>query len=257
MLNFLGIGAQKSGTTWLYHHLARDPEIRFPGGKEIHFWDRYRPPGAKGPHPELVRQVERQPLRMDQYLALFQSKEGIKGEITPSYALLETEVITEIARLNPALRIIYLIRNPVERAWSAALHALDRADLEYHEASDQWFLDHFHSSGSLGRGDYEGCLKRWRGVFPEEQILLELHDSLRDNPKELLRRCALHLGSSASFLEQTDPDDLKQPVYAGKRHPIRSALVPRLNAIYQPQIERLARYINQDISHWQAASLST
>ena len=40
MVDFLGIGVQKGGTTWLYHQLSRHPQIAFPGGKEVHFWDR-------------------------------------------------------------------------------------------------------------------------------------------------------------------------------------------------------------------------
>ena len=42
MLNFLGIGAQKAGTTWLFENLKRHSQIDFPaGGKEIHFWDEF------------------------------------------------------------------------------------------------------------------------------------------------------------------------------------------------------------------------
>lgn len=39
MLDFLGIGAQKAGTTWLYEKLRLHPDIAFPAGKEVHFWD--------------------------------------------------------------------------------------------------------------------------------------------------------------------------------------------------------------------------
>ena len=40
MLDFLGIGAQKAATTWLYANLDLHPQIAFPAGKEVHFWDR-------------------------------------------------------------------------------------------------------------------------------------------------------------------------------------------------------------------------
>jgi hypothetical protein len=43
VVGFLGIGAQKAATTWLYHQLGRHPQVRFPGGKELHFWDRFDP----------------------------------------------------------------------------------------------------------------------------------------------------------------------------------------------------------------------
>lgn len=243
MLNFLGIGAQKAGTTWLFEHLRHDPEIVFPGGKEMHFWNHYQPParadqGAHG-HPFGAD--------LQAYLALFLGEDRIKGEITPAYALLEPAVIAAIAQVNPALRILYLIRDPIERAWSAALMALERAELNFHEASDQWFIDHFRSSGSLRRGDYQHCLERWRAVFPADQILVELHDSLRDQPQALLCRCARHLGGSARYFEQADPNALRQPVFAGQRHPIRPSLLPVLEDIYRPRIARLARYLGTDL----------
>jgi hypothetical protein len=55
----------------------------------------------------------------------------------------------------PDARLIYLIRNPIERAWSSALMALRGAEFAFDEASDAWFIDHFHSRGSLSRGNDE------------------------------------------------------------------------------------------------------
>src|SRR5258706_3186219 len=129
MLDFLGIGAQKAGTTWLHEALSLHPALRFPGGKEVHFWDWHR---ARG---------------VDWYRGLFgAAAPGVKnGEITPAYALLPVEAIREIREINPALRVIYTLRNPLERAWSAALMVLQRGGMTLEEASDQWFIDHFRS----------------------------------------------------------------------------------------------------------------
>ena len=146
MLDFLGIGAQKAGTTWLYEMLCQHPQLAFPGGKEMHFWDAGRSRG------------------LEWYRSCFNVGEKKNGEITPAYAMLPVETIREIHALNPALRVIYILRNPIDRAWSSARMALERAEMTLAEASDQWFVDHFLSQGSLRRGDYESCIRHWRQV---------------------------------------------------------------------------------------------
>ncbi|MGH8557010.1 MAG: hypothetical protein ACRESZ_06010, partial [Methylococcales bacterium] len=91
MLDFLGIGAQKAGTTWLYAQLVRHPRIRFPRGKEAHYWDWV--------------QAGRRPDDIDWYIRKFSGDEGfIQGEITPGYAVIEERYIRQIHSLNPDLR---------------------------------------------------------------------------------------------------------------------------------------------------------
>src|SRR5665647_1032714 len=139
-LNFLGIGAQKCGTTWLYETLSRHPKIAFPGGKEVHYWDN---PQARS---------------VSWYIDPFANDNLVNGDITPAYGILAPETIQQIHALLPELRLIYLVRDPIERAWSSAKMALGRAEMTLDEASDQWFMDHFSSMGSLARGNYETCI---------------------------------------------------------------------------------------------------
>ena len=91
MLDFLGIGAQKAGTSWLFEALGLHPQLRFPAGKEVHFWDAQRTNG------------------LEWYRALFPAQPtGVKsGEITPAYGFLSVDVIGEIREFNPALRMVY------------------------------------------------------------------------------------------------------------------------------------------------------
>ena len=78
MLDFLGIGAQKAGTSWLFRWLGAHPRISFPAGKEVHFWDKKRDRG------------------IDWYRGLFDADDGkLHGEITPAYACLSPESIAE------------------------------------------------------------------------------------------------------------------------------------------------------------------
>lgn len=233
MLNFLGIGAQKSGTTWLYEMLSRHPGIAFPAGKEVHFWDAAY---ARG---------------LPWYAALFpEAPLRLNGEITPAYALLASELIAEIKQAYPNLRLLYLLRNPLQRAWSAALMALGRAEMTLDEASDAWFIDHFRSAGSLRRGDYATCLENWRAHYAEAQCRVYFYEQIRDDPAALLGSCCDFLGLEREPFLSDCLMHMRQKVFAGPGAALRPSLLPTLREIYYPKIERLSGLLSQDLSHW-------
>lgn len=230
MIDFLGIGAQKAGTTWIYQHLSRHPQIRFPAGKEIHFWDQHRRNGV------------------DWWLGLFaDGQQGRKqGEITPAYAILDPATIRQIADLLPDLRVFYSLRNPIARAWSSALMALERAEMTFDEASTLWFLDHFKSSGSRRRGDYLSCIANWRAAFPEQQFLIILFDDIVARPDTALAALCGHLEVDTP----APTTDLAEPVFAGAGYDIPELLLNFLRVIYRPMIGRLSQLLSRDLSPW-------
>ncbi|MCB0131208.1 MAG: sulfotransferase, partial [Caldilineaceae bacterium] len=198
MWSFLGIGAQKAGTTWLYSQLERHLQLAFPLGKEAHFWDR--------PHNATA---------IAGYLSQFANNADVAGEMTPSYATLPISVVREIHACNPHLRLIYLIRNPIDRAWSSALMALQRAQMTLDEASDAWFSDHFHSAASRKRGDYQACLQTWREVFPKQQMLVLRFEQITNEPEVLINRCFQHLGVAPLDPEQLRQHGCREKIFAG------------------------------------------
>lgn len=220
MLDFLGIGAQKAGTTWLYEMLKLHTQVRFPDiGKEVHFWDAHY---SKG---------------IGWYKALFDKGDQWKhGEITPAYAILPRERIRELYSLYPKVRIFYIVRDPMERAWSSALMALARAEMQLEEASDQWFIDHFHSQGSLMRGDYEVCLRNWLSVYPQEQLMVLRYEDIAARPRELLFELAHHIGLDTETYRSLEDGVLHRKVFSGGGVPIRESLKPVLEEIYAEKI---------------------
>lgn len=234
MLDFLGIGAQKAGTTWLYEMLRQHEAILFPGGKEVHFWDVNQYKGLKW------------------YQNIFAGEEEgkIKGEITPAYAILPQSTVRNIYSYYPELRLIYIIRKPIERAWSSALMALKRAEMELDEASDRWFIDHFTSKGSLTRGDYETCIRTWCRVYPSNQLLILRFEMIRDDPRRFLMQCCQHLGVDDGIYRNANIEALKRPVFAGNGVVIRPTLIPVLEKLYEKKIISLSNYLQQDFSDW-------
>lgn len=247
-VDFLGIGVQKGGTTWLYHQLARHPQVTFPRGKEVHYWDTAPCPDAD----TWVRMLE-PPTRCSR------TGRPIKtGEITPAYAMLSPTSIEAIRRRCPDVRLFISLRNPVERAWSAALMGLTRAQMAVHEASDQWFLDHFRSAASLARGDYAGCLERWLAVFPPDQLLVLFLDDIAARPGDVLASLARHIGIDAAdfaalpmtaFGEHVVPD-LGSGATSVAPPPLRPSLVGPLLDLYADRVAAIERLTGRDLSAW-------
>lgn len=237
MWSFLGIGAQKAGTTWLYEQLRQHPQLAFPLGKEAHFWNRAHDAS-----------------QVADYLQRLAATEAPAGEITPAYGMLPLATIREIHAHAPQLRLIYIMRNPLHRAWSAALMALERAEMRIEEASDQWFIDHFHSAGSRQRGDYATCLRNWRAVFPDEQLLVLRFEEIAAAPEALLKRCFEHLGVAPQTVEELQQRGCRQRIFAGSGAPSRPSLQPVLRDLYAAPIRELAQYLNTDLSAWLEAA---
>ena len=117
--SFLGIGAQKSGTTWLHARLREHPSLFLPAEKELHYfdWNFHRP--------------------LHGYARRFaDAGDRLPGEITPGYGMLSPDRISFVARVLPGVRLIYLMRDPVERAWSQVVMNAIEIDGEDPDAVD-------------------------------------------------------------------------------------------------------------------------
>ncbi len=233
MLSFIGIGAQKAGTTWLYEMLRQHPEIHFPNQKELHFWNR-----DYNGHNEAS------------YFKLFSHPTNIEGEITPAYGHLPPNTIKRIHNQYPALKLIYIIRNPIQRAWSSALMAMKRSELEFDEVSNQWFIDHFNSRGSLQRGDYESCLKNWLNIFDRKQLLILMYEDIGKHPETTLNRCCLHLQAEPFSKKLMGDMNIEKKVFSSGNHRLTPTLKRELLNIYSEKIKSLECYLDTNLQHW-------
>ncbi len=122
--------------------------------------------------------------------------------------------------------------------------ALKRAEMTHEEASDAWFIDHFHSQGSLARGDYEACIRNWLSIYPKEQLLILSLEMIAANPVEMANRCLTHLGVSPIFTSR-DRENLLIAIFEGDRMPLRPSLAPVLHKIYKEKIKSMSKYLNE------------
>jgi hypothetical protein len=210
--NFLIIGAQKAGTTALYSYLRRHPTILGPPWKEVSFFDRHFWRGDawyRGHFPNTLyaRSVRRRT-----------GSEPIVGEASPSY-LFHPLAPERAARLLPGLRVIALVRNPVDRALSHYHHevALGREPLAFEEALAQeeqrmegeldrmldpkYFSDAWWNFTYRSRGLYTEQLERWLEFVPRERLLILPSDDLLEQPSRTYGEVLEFLGAPHHELE--------------------------------------------------------
>ncbi len=208
--NFLIAGAAKSGTTSLFHYLNQHPEVYIPQKKECRFFSDIAPDfvGFDSPHGQKVIQELRKSIVRDvrQYAALFEPARRKKavGDASPDYLFYYKKSIPNIKRLlGDAAKIIIILRNPIERAFSMYLHLkrerLDEASFE--EALDQeqariahnWWWGFY----LVTPGFYYDQVKAYVEQFPKVKVCL--YEDLEADPQGLMRDLFAFVGVRADF----------------------------------------------------------
>jgi hypothetical protein len=213
--DFLIISPPKTGSTWLAANLRCHPDVFVPAAKEVRYF---------GPFFDW--------LDLNWYLAHFAPAAGrVKGEASPSYALLPGPRLRLIRRLMPDVKVIFLMRDPVARAWSHAKHTWRYREANFAARGDvfdatteaQWRANFTHD-WPLACGDYLGQLRRWLTVFPREQLYVGFYESIASDPHALLREVFAFLGIRADV-------DLSA-------FPVAERILPGLAGEPSPALER-------------------
>lgn len=234
-INFWGIGAQKAGTSWLYYNLTKTPGFVIPPVKEMHYFDR----DTKYPSPNILSKTRvrdrinsfaylKKAARSiastivkgkmknlaftfkwffsdysdEWYISVFAPLKGIKGEITPSYSMLSKEDISRMHTMAPDAKLILMLRNPIDRAWSHFRHtkkAIKGFKLKNVKEDD--IIAFMQSEGQELRSDYVRTINNFTSVFPKEQLLIGFFDAILDAPEQLLEE-VVHFLSSKSESEE-------------------------------------------------------
>lgn len=285
MVDFLGIGVQKGGTTWLYDNLASHPDVWLPFIKEVHFLDR-RFLGADDPeHPRKRREFQALPMvrkirrrirdlsagKADSdfgreaelaYLKrlidrkFFMSEEWYEflftpapagrrtGEITPYYCAIGEAGIAWLKKHFPAVKLIYLIRDPTDRALSCLRMIGERLDFDLSDPAELKGLVKrcVKSEGFYRRGDFRSHIPLWDRHFGEQVLYLPF-GRIRSDPQGLFREIEAFLGIGRF----DDYPLLEERVHATKqRHPIPGEVRQRFAEINADQYSFLERRFPPD-----------
>jgi hypothetical protein len=203
--NFLVIGAMKAGTTSVYRYLEQHPDVFVSATKEPGFfaYENGRLQWS-GPYDRQWRAGVR-PTRWEQYLAHFSRarKQSAIGEATAIY-LSDPRAPERIRHYLPAARLIAILRHPVDRAYSAFLMKcrrdehlsfVDALAAEPRRIAEGWGYGWHYAA----LGCYVEPLRRYRSLFPPEQLEVALYDDLAEDPAALMRRFYRYLGVDEAF----------------------------------------------------------
>lgn len=184
--DFIIIGAQKSGTTWLRHHLRRHPEVFVPVDEAQFFNKQHR--YAKG---------------QEWYESLFNAADPgqVIGDKTPDYLWTISDgakrhvagAHERMHEMYPDVKLVVTLRNPVNRAVSALNHFIRRGHVSpLYRIDDLLFGDkqsEVKGRGIVERGLYHQQLRRYLNLFDREQMLiLILEEDIFQSPQQTLRR---------------------------------------------------------------------
>lgn len=265
------MGATKSGTSWLYEMLAAHPQCHLRSIKELHFFDaldqgrvereirahsaacealRARLETAPAARlPDILRKLAdrdewREVLRRGgvggylEYLLRDAGQARLVADVTPAYALLGRSRLRDMARLTPDTRVLYLMRDPLERLWShVRMIARRRADPESPTQDRALRICERVLRGGEGhiarRGDYRGALTRLRAAVPPDRLLTLFYEDMFGG-EGLDRLCG--------FLGLDRPrGDLPARVHAGEWLDMPAALRDKARDWLAPQYDFVAR----------------
>ena len=199
--SFYVIGAYRSGTTTLYRLLRQHPEVFLPLEKEPNFFAVDGNPDASA----VLR--SRAVVDRPAYEALYGAAGAGQrsGDVSPEY-LRNPHVATHLASEVPDARLVAVLRNPIERAWSDfLLHRRDGNEpfetlSEALAAQSDRTTDGDHRAGHyIDSGMYAQQLRRYYDAFPAEQIQVHLFEDLKADPLATMSAIFGHIGVDDSF----------------------------------------------------------
>lgn len=259
----LGLGAQKSGTTWLYDYLASSGQVATNRIKEYHVWDALCIPGqghglvrkedSESGFANRVRFFLQQ--SPDNYFSYFahmmdQQAKDVTCDITPLYSGLERSTLTLIrdgfGRRGIATRAVFLMRDPVERCWSGARMESRNSKGHTHIDDDEVIA---HSVSRLAglRTRYDITVPEIEAVFAPAEMHLGIYEEMFEaEPLQRLSDLCRVPMRPALVDRRLNVSEVSAP--------ISDAAAARIAAHYRPVYEFAARRFPQTVRLWRGFS---
>lgn len=212
--DFLLVGPQRTGTTWLFRNLSIHPQVYMPLEKELYYWNNLEYPEY---HPASLPPVSQE---LGWYLKWFDVPEDeartreaqcqemfgcsyeplVRGEASATYAAaLHEQMIGEILTFNPGIKIIVFVRDPIERAWSHAKKDLSKVPKRPLDdiREDEW-IAYFRRPYVESCGRFPQILDKWQSCVPAENLIVAPFRDVSERPGELLAKICESIGVSSA-----------------------------------------------------------
>lgn len=238
--DFLIIGPQRTGTTWLHAHLRFHPQIFLSEPKELFFFSSLASRDPK-------RFVSD---RLDWYLAFFRERlwlraaklavclrrHGeryrpiVRGEATASYAAIEPAVIDDIVALKPDIKALLMIRHPIERAWSHAKKDLVRnRQRKFEDVGADEFRAFFTDPYQRRCARYAELAESWGSRLQPGNLFVGIFDEIATRPEAMLLDVMRFLGVRAE----------RKYIAADAENPVNPTATTRIPAEHKAYLHEL------------------
>ena len=278
--DFICIGAQKAGTGWLYEQLRHHPDFWMPPLKELHYFDRlFSGATSRRTLPLAQKEAERikiaqeravdeadrdflnrferlggQKTRgLDDYADLFKPKrERFAGDITPGYSILDEAVIQKIVARFAALKVIFIVRDPVERAWSQLSMYVRRGLIEPFNPDDlDRITEHLNRPEIQARSYPTHIVRRWRAHVSADLFQLYFFDDLKRDAAQLRRSIVTFLGGDPEKQSGTLPPDFNAKATKQKLS-LTPAARAHLARFFEHELRACAAELDGPATDWPA-----
>jgi Sulfotransferase family len=232
---WVGIGAQRCGTTWLVDLLCQHPDVSLihPAGKELHYFQRFLVDDFKPSDAQLYRSLFTGPCA---------------GEFTPGYLRWPWVAPLLEQSCGPEAVLIVLLRDPVDRFASAMRRHLEQLKRgRSRKLNPMWIAD--RGTDAMWGGMYARQLGAWTEIFGRDRILVEQYERVVADPTAAVSRIWERLGlPPGPALRRTERTSWTA-TNTGRDWPELHAMLGRL---YQPEVEALARDWGIDPDLWRS-----
>jgi hypothetical protein len=206
--DFICIGMQKAGTTWLAANLSQHPSVWIPPIKEIHYFDEVHIDSGwykkrqdvslsnlnrfdiqNAIKSELIAKeisfwehMGKRYINDDWYQTIWRSfskNYKIAGDITPAYSILPLEGIKHVHKIAPDAKIIILLRDPIERTWSSVRMYAKEQYIDPLECFKEEFI--------INRSKIIQMLQAWEKVYSRNNFFIAFYEDIAIKPHYLLQ----------------------------------------------------------------------
>ena len=250
--DFLCVGFRKTGTTWLYENLYLHPDIYLPPYKNVRYFsnDFYEP--------------------LESYARHFKAgAHKVKGDFSNSYSFISNGRVRFVRAVMPNAKLIFLLRNPVERAWSEFVHNATEQERPLDDFSSDEVATLFSKDPVVKAGGYTAILDKWLSVFPKEQVFVGFYDDLATKPKDLLSDVFAFLGVTRDIDWATLPynETIIPPAGSAYKHHdswrgviapehqnsarlLQGELEAQLHVLLRPELLKLRKRFGEKVESW-------
>lgn len=237
--DFIGIGAHKCGTSWVWKQLTAHPQI-CGAKKEVAYW-------LGTPKP------------IESYVKWFQDcpRHKLVGEFSPAY-LASPKVVTRILKTKMNPLFFAVLRNPVDRAFSEYRHDIYKnaipKNLSFLQAFNQRWPKQFGPNQNLqDKGRYADYLKSWFEAFGKHRVKIFLYDDMLTDPLGFIQKIYNALGVWDGYEPPEYDEEVKKMYnYYYEDNPLKITAREkgRVKRYYKRSIKDLEVLLERDLSFW-------